>query len=122
MKNELTSVLIISNANRLCTSLRVLLRANSEIEWIGEAPNAHTALELIAVHQPEVVLIDAGLANDEAWQALKMIKSAVPLMQCVILSHSTVQQKIAARSRADAVLGEDFSTKNLFQLLRKTVL
>jgi DNA-binding NarL/FixJ family response regulator len=117
MNPNCISVLILSTASRLCNSLRVLLNAYPRIHWIRQTCDSLVALQWIAEHRPDVVLLDAGMPKNEAWQVLNHIQSFYPHCRCIVLTHNFAQQERAERARAYAILEDDFSMERLFQAL-----
>ena len=115
------SIIIISNSSRLCKSLRVLLKSNPGFHCIAEVPNQDSGVKWISKHNSDIVFIDTALPNDSAWKTLKQIKDNFPFCRSVLLAHSAFQENKALNAKADAVLSEDFSTEELFQVLESII-
>jgi len=75
MKTHCASTLIISQPGPLRDGLRALLTAMSRVKIIGEASDTASALRTIQKHRPTLVLMDADLPGDEAWNTLQAIKT-----------------------------------------------
>ena len=111
------SAVIIASNSRLCNSLKVLLKSNPSITRVGVAADRITGLEYIATYLPNIVFIDTGLPDREAWLTLSLIKARFPLCRCILLTHSFTQEQEALTAEGDAVLSEDFTTADLFRAL-----
>ncbi len=111
------SVLIVAPPGRWRDSLAVLLRAGGlklEIELVDDGPG----LPRLAGGPPAVVLVDAGLPNDGAWQLLGSARRDWPPARCVVLAHTLAQEQRARSVGADAVLQVGFSGEALYTTMR----
>ena len=90
---------ILAKAGPLRDSLRALVSTVAEIQVIGETDDDSLALQIIAERCPDLVLVDAGVADDVDCRVLRQIKSRSPQTRRLLLV-DTVQQKQAAESPA----------------------
>ena len=102
MKTHCASTLIISPPGPLRDGLRALLTAMSRVKIIGEASDTASALRTIQKHRPTLVLMDADLPGDEAWNTLKAIKTDAPQVRCIVLASTVEQQRAAELAGADS--------------------
>jgi DNA-binding NarL/FixJ family response regulator len=66
--------------------LRALLDESSDIHVIGEAQDGHSAIELIAEKNPDVVLMDIAMPNLNGLRACKEVTSTNKITKVIILS------------------------------------
>jgi DNA-binding NarL/FixJ family response regulator len=100
--------------------IKSLLEAMIDVAVMGEAADGRAALELAREHQPDVMILDIGMARMDGLQATRAIKGEWPKIKVIILSmHSTgdiVGQ--ALRCGASAYLVKDAATAELELALR----
>src|SRR5262252_762758 len=66
--------------------IRTLLAAESDMEVVGEAPNASDAVSLAASLHPDIVLMDIGMAGMSSFDATRLIRKERPETKVVFLS------------------------------------
>ena len=78
---DMVKAIIVDDEQDARASLkRILSNLSINIELIGEAKNAQTALEIIIDKQPELVFLDIEMpVNDGFWLADKLRKIQIPL-------------------------------------------
>ena len=108
------SVLIVAKPGRIRDSLEALLRTIPQVKIVGQVDNVSTALEMIAEHSPDLVLLVANLSHDEARQILEYVKD-VPGTQCLVLTDTRLNLEQAEAAGADEVLLTGFPTSKLFE-------
>ena len=119
MMSQRVSALIIAPPGRLRDSLRVLLRASGKIGRVEQADYARSGLQSIEPLSPGLVLLDAGLEEDEAPGVLGQIKTQWPRLPCLVLAHNPEQESAALAAGADAVLQAGFTTGNFFSTIQR---
>jgi DNA-binding NarL/FixJ family response regulator len=110
MPTNIAAILIVAPAGRVRDSLRVLLKSTRpliHIEWAEE-------INRLAATPPTLVLLDASLPNDQAWQALDHIRLHYPQHRCLILAHSSDHQKQAQAAGAQVIRLEGLTAADLF--------
>jgi two-component system response regulator NreC len=115
--DRIVSVFIIAPPGRLRDGLRVVLRANENIEIAGQADDGKAALEAVTASFPVLVLLDANLPDGEAWSILEHLKRRLPEMYCCVLVHTCDQDQRARNKGADAVLQEGFSSEQFLSVV-----
>jgi DNA-binding NarL/FixJ family response regulator len=117
--SESTAVLIIASPGRLRDGLRVLLRASARVAQIVQADDLPSGLQQIVQSPPDLVLLDADLPDGQTWEAVRQIRQCWPECGCVVLAHTTHQERMARSSGATAVLPDGFSTEALFNVITR---
>ncbi len=110
MSKTIDQVLIVSEAGRLRDSLRVLLKSCFPLAAVAETETCAAALQRLAADPSALVLVDAALPGEQAWQALDWFRA--PRARCVLLAHSLAQQKQAREAGANAILLNGFTAKS----------
>jgi DNA-binding NarL/FixJ family response regulator len=117
MTREPIATLIIAPPGRFRDSLRVLLRAGNMITLSGQASDMSTALQLVDVHHPALVLMDADLQSGDVWRALRQLRREYPQIRVIVFTHTSQQSREAQQAPADAVLADGFTTRQLFETI-----
>ena len=111
MSKSIHQVLIVSKAGRLRDSLRVLLKSCYPLAAIAETETSTSALQWLAADPCALVLVDAALPGEQAWQALDWFRA--PRARCVLLAHSLAHQKQAREAGANVILLDGFTAESL---------
>ncbi|MFH1570038.1 MAG: response regulator transcription factor [Gemmatimonadota bacterium] len=82
--------------------LRVLLSQQSGMEVVAEADSGLTAVELARQHQPDVVVMDIGMADLNGIEATRRIKSELPDIKVIALSMHADKRFVAGMLQAGA--------------------
>jgi DNA-binding NarL/FixJ family response regulator len=79
--------IVIADDHRLVRAgIRALLERMPEVEVVAEANDGREALELIAQHQPDVVLMDIAMPNLNGLEAAARVVRDYPKIRVIILS------------------------------------
>jgi DNA-binding NarL/FixJ family response regulator len=103
MANPISALLVVK-PGPLREALRTLMTSIPGVKVTGEVGDTSSALKMIGECQPDLVLVDAGLPDGEAWRTLKQMKEKWPHVRCVILTDHSCQYQEAKAAHADAVL------------------
>lgn len=102
-----TTVLIADDDDDLRGLYRRLLERSGNFEVVDEAANGFEAVELSAIHQPGIVLLDVLMPGLDGVAALPMLAVAVP-GALIVASSADAEAAELARSRgAHAVVRKD---------------
>ena len=104
MSNNEVRVLIADDKRSARQGLKALLARLPEIEVVGEAANGQEAMDLTAVYQPDVVLMDAQMPVMDGLEATRRIKSQWPKVKIIILTIHPQCRRQALAAGADAFL------------------
>jgi NarL family two-component system response regulator LiaR len=105
------TVFIVDDHDVVRKGLRFYLEARPEIEILGEAGDAQTAVESIAEHVPDVVLMDLVLplqpgmepSDQGGVQATRQIRQTSPRTHVVVLTSFAQDELIFAAIKAGAL-------------------
>jgi DNA-binding NarL/FixJ family response regulator len=81
-----TRVVLADDHVLIRAGLRALLHSLPNIEVVGEASDGHEAVEVIARHQPDVVIMDIGMPGLNGVDSTRRIVKQFPGTRVVILS------------------------------------
>lgn len=108
-----SDALIVTGPGSLQNGLLALMTAMPQVEVVGEADDPAAALEMVAGHCPDLVLLDGKLAGSEPWALLRQIKNDWPAIRCIALAEDVRQQQEAEASGADIALVKGFAPAQL---------
>jgi DNA-binding NarL/FixJ family response regulator len=95
-------VLLADDHKLVRAGIRALLRTVPDVEVVGEAADGREALRLVAVHKPDVVLMDIKMPSLNGLDAAARIGRAFPRTRVVILSMNTDEDSVLKALRAGA--------------------
>ncbi|MFZ1396882.1 MAG: response regulator transcription factor [Candidatus Promineifilaceae bacterium] len=114
MNNDEVRVLIADDKRSARQGLKALLARIPKIEVVGEAANGQEAVDLAAVHQPDVVLMDAQMPEMDGLEATRRIKSQWPAVKIIILTLHPQYRQRALAAGADAFLLKGGTAESLW--------
>lgn len=87
-----TRIVIVDDHQLLASGLAMLLNAEQDLEVVGQADRAETALHLVASQQPDIVLLDISLPRKSGLELLPEILNASPHCQVIMMTMHEEQQ------------------------------
>ncbi len=117
MPKKITLALVIAKPGHLWSGLHSLLRTVPQIEIIAEANDSSVLLSMGSEIQPELILLDASLFDEDTWPGITRIKGEWPNAQCVALVEGELQRQNAQAAGADFVLSKGFPAARLVTLI-----
>ena len=96
-------VLIVDDHTIVREGLRTLLAEEAEIEVVGEAANGLEALGLVAMHQPQVVLMDLVMAGIDGIETTRRIRQMNSPCQVLVLTSFGDDQRVRDAVQAGAI-------------------
>jgi len=113
MPKQVTMALVVARPGHLGGGLQSLLRTVPQIEIIAETKDPAVLLRMGAEMQPDLVLLDASLFDEDTWSVLTKNKSEWTHTQYVVLVADDQQRQKAEEAGAELVLPEGFPAAKL---------
>jgi DNA-binding NarL/FixJ family response regulator len=117
-----TKVLLVDDQTLIRTGLRALLDAEDDIEVVAEAADGQQAVELVAEHLPDIVLMDVQMPVLDGIEATRQIVADEQFadVHVVILTNYGLDEYVfdALRAGASGFLVKDTEPDDLLQALR----
>ena len=123
VEKKTISVIIIEDFKLTRVGLRCALNANEDIKVVAESDNAIDGLELIEKYNPDIVLMDLGLAGMNGIEATLKVQEINKNIKVIALtSHDREEEVIAALSSgAMAYCLKDIDPSKLADVIRDVV-
>ena len=112
--------IILADDHRLFTTgVHTLLMSDPQLQVTDVAINGQELLELLAIRQPDIVLVDVNMPVLNGLEATRIIKERYPLIKVIILSGYNDAHLIAqaSHSGASGYLLKDCSAEELLQTI-----
>jgi DNA-binding NarL/FixJ family response regulator len=110
---------IASRPGIMQESLRAMLSGSGQVVVTGSAGDGLSALSMVREVQPDLLVVDSNLLEDEALSLLKEVKGAWPEVRCLVLVQTTGRKNRALAAGADAVVSRNDPAAALNQALRQ---
>ena len=103
-------VLIVDDHTLVRAGIGRLLQALPDVDVVAEACNAQQALDLAAIHRPDLILLDLSLPDRSGLDLLPLLRESLPQTRVVIMSmhNDPTQVRVALDhtvDRGDLVAG-----------------
>lgn len=95
-------VLLVENHTLVRAGFRALLQTLPDIEVVAEAGDGKEALQLIALHQPDVVLMDIAMPDMNGLEATAKVVQEFATVRVIILSMHANEEYVWEALRAGA--------------------
>ena len=113
MPEQVTLALIVAKPGPLRNSLQALMTTVPKIEIVAETDNPSALLRMGDTIQPDIVLLDASLSEDDVWAALRRIQKEWSQTRSIVLVEGSHQQQKAQAAGADFVLIKGYPAARL---------
>ena len=132
MKNQLLTnrqckrILICDDEARTRNALKALLLAREMsqgvtdtpgIQVVAEARDGDEAIQLVDIHQPEVLVMDACMPGMSGIEATRLIKKKWPAVKVVMLTMYSEQRQAALDAGVDIFLNKGCLAEKLFDAI-----
>jgi DNA-binding NarL/FixJ family response regulator len=117
MPEQVTLALIVAKPGPLQNSLQALMTTMSQIEIVAEANDPSALLRMGGRIQPDIVLLDASLPENEDWAALRQIQETWSQARTIVLVESSEQQLQAEQAGANVALLKGFPAAKLAAII-----
>jgi DNA-binding NarL/FixJ family response regulator len=98
----MTAVLVVEDQQALASALEVAIGAQPDLECLGSAGTVDDALEQVARHVPDVVLMDIQLPGGSGIECTRLIKASYPEVTVLILTADASATRLAQAAAAGA--------------------
>lgn len=119
-------IVLVSRPGVMRQSLRATLSAYPYLLVLASAGDGLTALNLVQRHQPQLLVIDSNLLDEEVEALLVAVKRTVPPPNCLACAHSSQRTAPLLAAGADAVILRSSSgqqwQETLLRLMRPAAL
>lgn len=101
--------------------LRALLEMEMDLEVVGEAGDTASAIELVRLTRPDVVISDIALPGRSGLEIIGELRACCPELRVLVLSaHGSEEYiRVALDARADGYVLKDSSREELLYAIRK---
>ena len=103
------SGLVVARPGLVREGLQAVLSAIPGMNALEPADDGASALDRLASHHPDLVIVDSSLPEDELCVTLRQIKEQYPDVRCVVVAASLQQGRALEATGADAILVEGSS-------------
>jgi DNA-binding NarL/FixJ family response regulator len=104
MPGDRVRVVIADDQRLFAEALEAILSTDGRIAVVGRATDGQTAVELVRMEQPDVVLMDIAMPVLDGISAAERIRAEAPATRVVMLTGSQAPQDIS-RARAAGAAG-----------------
>ncbi|WP_432839273.1 response regulator [Dactylosporangium sp. CA-092794] len=113
-------VVVADDQTAVREGLAVMLGLLDDVEVVGEAADGEQALELVARHRPDVVLMDLRMPRRDGVEATGLIRAEHPETRVVVLTTYADDEHILSALRAGALgyLTKDAGRVQIAQAVR----
>lgn len=113
-------ILIVDDYAVVREGLRAFVTTEPDMVVIGEAADAETAVQQCLDLQPDVVVMDLALPNNEGVDAIHTIKQECPAINILVLTNFAEEARVLAAMKAGAqgYMLKDATTKDIVQAIR----
>lgn len=118
---ERIKVLLVDDHMLFVESLRIILKARArEIDVVGVAFDGREAVDLVAAHQPDVVLMDVRMEGMDGVESTRIIKEKYPSTRVLMLTTFDDDEYVENALRIGAVgyLLKDVSSSELIAAIK----
>jgi DNA-binding NarL/FixJ family response regulator len=119
MPKQVTLALIVARPGPLRNSLQSLMTTMPQIEILAETSDPSALLRMGAGIQPDVVLLDASLPEEQVWAALRQIKEEWCRTRSIALVEDSQQQQEIEAAGADIALLKGYPAAKLIAAIEE---
>lgn len=94
LQQSLIRIMLVDDHSIVLAGLRFALSSYEDIEVVGIAGEAQTAIEFATELQPDVALLDIGLPGGDGFEIAKLFQEASPHTRIIFLSGSCTSASI----------------------------
>lgn len=106
-KENLTAV-VAARTKLLRSALLSYLYAIPSVQVIAQAEKRETALNLLSVFRPDVLVLDADLGGDALSEMVSGLRRDYPDLNCIVLFNTIREQRCSLQAGASHAFPKDF--------------
>ena len=116
-------VLICDDQALIRDGLEMLLKLEKDVEVVGQAQDGAEAVEQVAKHQPDLVLMDLKMPGMNGIEATRRIRTHYPAVKVLVLTTYDDDEWVfdAVRAGASGYLLKDTPREEVIKAVRGTV-
>lgn len=116
-------VIICDDQEIVCQGLTTILTSDPQIKVVATANNGQEVQELVAIHKPDLVLMDLKMPEVNGIQATQAIHNSFPHIKVLVLTTYDDDEWLfdAIRSGASGYLLKDTPSSALIQAIKGTI-
>jgi DNA-binding NarL/FixJ family response regulator len=118
MSNECLRLVVADDRARSRRALSALLDTCPDITVVGQAANGAEAVDLVALEQPDVAILDVRMPVMDGLQATTRIKAAWPHVRVLALSMAAEAGDQAMAAGADGFVAKGDSAESIISAVR----
>lgn len=117
---EAIQILIVDAYAVVREGLRAFISTEPGMVVVGEAADGETAVQQCQVLQPDVMVTDLALPNNEGLDAIRVIKRTYPQVHILVLTNFAEEERVLAAMKAGAqgYMLKDATTQDVIQAIR----
>ena len=112
-------VMIVDDNAAVREGLESILSANADITVVATAANGEEAVDGVATHAPDVVLMDSQMPVMDGVEATRRIKEASPSTKVLFLTVHPSHIAAGIAAGADAALLKDVGRQEILDAIRQ---
>lgn len=113
-------ILLADDHTLVRTSLAKMLAMEPDLSVVGQAIDGHHCLELVAILEPDIVLMDIGMPGLHGIEATRQLRQSHPLVKVIALTTYAAEIMAEAMHEAGSVayVQKDAPMEKLIETIR----
>ncbi len=122
IQNETIRVFVVDDHPMIRHGLAAMVKAERELEWVGDAANGADALRLAPALKPDVVLMDLVMPQMDGIATIAALRPLLPATRFIVLTSQLepTEVKRALDAGASSFLLKNASAQELITVIRAT--
>lgn len=113
-------ILLVDDHTVVRSGLTKFIMVNKDLKLVGEASDGAEAIQMVALHKPDVVLMDLMMPGVDGITATREIHQKYPLVKVIVLTSFAEQNMVQGALQAGAIgyLQKNITAKELGNAVR----